>query len=48
MTVQERILALRLLEKAERNPRYAQQIGLDISMRHIRSGNTKERGKGHV
>lgn len=32
MTVRERILALRLLEKQERNPEYAKQIGIQVSI----------------
>lgn len=32
MTVRERILALRLLEKQERNPEYAKRIGIQVSM----------------
>ena len=32
MTPRERILALRLLEKQERNPEYARRIGIQASM----------------
>ena len=32
MTTRERILALRLLEKQERNPEYARRIGIQVSM----------------
>lgn len=32
MTVRQRILALRLLEKQERNPEYAKRIGIQVSM----------------
>lgn len=32
MTVRERILALRLLEKQECNPEYAKRIGIQVSM----------------
>lgn len=32
MTARERILAIRLLEKQERNPEYAKQIGIQVSM----------------
>ena len=32
MTVRERILALRLLEKQEQNPDYAQRIGIQVNM----------------
>lgn len=30
MTARERILAIRLLEKQERNPEYAKQIGIQV------------------
>ena len=32
MTVRGRILAIKLLEKQERNPEYARQIGIQVSM----------------
>ena len=32
MTVRQRILALRLLEKQERNPEFAKRIGIQVSM----------------
>ena len=32
MTVRQRILALRLLEKQERNPKYAKRIGIQVSV----------------
>ena len=32
MTARERILALRLLEKQEKNPAYAKQIGVQVSI----------------
>ena len=32
MTARERILAIKLLEKQERNPEYARQIGIQVSM----------------
>lgn len=32
MTARERILAIKLLEKQERNPEYAKQIGIQVSM----------------
>ena len=31
-TTRERILAIKLLEKQERNPEYAKQIGIQVSM----------------
>ena len=32
MTVRERILALKLREKQERNPEYAKRIGIQVDM----------------
>ena len=32
MTARERILALKLLEKQERNPEYAKRIGIQVNM----------------
>lgn len=32
MTTRERILAIKLLEKQERNPEYAKQIGIQVRM----------------
>ena len=32
MTTRERILALKLLEKQERKPEYAERIGIQVSM----------------
>ena len=32
MTVRERILAIKLLEKQEHNPEYAQEIGIQVRM----------------
>ena len=32
MTAKERILAIKLLEKQKRNPEYAKQIGIQVSM----------------
>lgn len=32
MTARERILALRLLEKQERSPEYAERIGIQVRM----------------
>lgn len=33
MTTRERILALRLLEKQERDPEYAKRIGIQVKMK---------------
>ena len=33
MTVRERILALRLLEKQKKNPEYAKKIGLEVKVK---------------
>ena len=32
MTARERILAIKLLEKQERKPEYAERIGIQVSM----------------
>ena len=32
MTVRGRLLAIKLLEKQERNPEYARRIGIQVSM----------------
>lgn len=32
MTARERILAIKLLKKQERNPEYAKRIGIQVSM----------------
>ena len=32
MTTRERILAIKLLEKQERNPEYVRRIGIQVSM----------------
>lgn len=32
MTARERILAIKLLEKQERRPEYAERIGIQVSM----------------
>jgi len=42
MTVRERILALRLLEKQEQNPTYAQRIGLNVTIVQQSTTQTKE------
>ena len=33
MTVRQRILALRLLEKQQKNPEYAKQLGIEVKMK---------------
>ena len=33
MSVRERILALRLLEKQEKNPEYVEQLGVRVSLK---------------
>lgn len=40
MTAKERILALRLLEKQERCPEYANRIGIQVNI--IRKGSQKQ------
>lgn len=32
MTVRERILAIKLMERQERKPKYAERIGIQVSM----------------
>lgn len=43
MTARERILALKLLEKQERNPRYTEGIGVRVQMVKKDSENKEER-----
>lgn len=46
MTVQERMLTLRLIEKQTRNPVYMKQLGVSIKIEHKAvSYNHKEGGK---
>ena len=45
MTARERILALRLMEKAARNPGYTNHIGVSATMRTADSENKKRRKK---
>lgn len=46
MTIQERILALRLLKKQEEKPQYLHQLGISIYMEHrAPSGSEKEETK---
>ena len=42
MTVRERILAIRLLEKQEQNPAYAKRIGLNVTIVQQTSTQKKE------
>ena len=35
MTVRERVLALRLLEKQKKNPKLAKQVGISIRIKEI-------------
>jgi len=41
MTARERILALRLLEKQEKNPEYAQRIGIQVAIKKNESAHAK-------
>lgn len=41
MTARERILAIRLLEKQEKNPEYTQRIGIQVAMKKNESAHTK-------
>jgi hypothetical protein len=43
MTVRERILAIRLLEKQEQNPEYAEGIGIQVTMIPKDSAKMEER-----
>jgi len=43
MTARERILSIRLLEKREKNPEYAQRIGIQVSMTNQDPKKTEER-----
>ena len=37
MTARERLLAIKLLEKQEKNPEYAQRIGVQVIMKKTES-----------
>lgn len=41
MSVRERILALRLLEKQKKNPKIAKQIGIEVKMTEKTKRKTK-------
>lgn len=41
MTVRERLLAIRLLEKQEKNPEYAQRIGIQVAIKKNESAHAK-------
>jgi len=45
MTVQERILALRLMEREERNPDRMKQLGISVQMERRPPFYQKEKGK---
>lgn len=42
MTVKERVLALKILEKQEKNPEYAEQIGVAVKVIVKSQGKQKE------
>ena len=44
MTVRERMLALRLMEKEEKNPEYAKKIGMHVSFEE-RGARLNEEGR---
>ena len=44
MTARERILAIRLLEKQEKNPEFAKRIGLQVEM--VKREPSAEEAKG--
>ena len=48
MTVRERILALRLMEKEEKNPEYAKKIGMHVSIEEKETHLNEERRKNNV
>ena len=41
MSVRERILALRLLEKQEKNPTTAKEIGIEVEMKEQQQPNSQ-------
>ena len=43
MTARERILALKLLEKQERNPEYVKRIGIQVSVAEKDPKKTKDK-----
>lgn len=43
MSVRERILAIRLLEKQEKQPEYTKQIGVQVSMTNFRTERIEEK-----
>lgn len=43
MTARERIIAIKLIESAERQPEYARQIGVRIQMRKTDSKNKEKK-----
>lgn len=45
MTVRERMLALRLIEKEEKNPEYAKQIGMHVYMKAVADMDDKKEEK---
>ena len=48
MTVRERMLVLHLAEKLEKNPQYADKIGVRILNRETASGEKKVRNSNDV
>lgn len=43
MTARERILAIRLLEKQEKQPEYAKRIGIQVQMKKTDSRNKEKK-----
>ena len=43
MSVRERILTIRLLEKQEKRPEYTKQIGVQVSMINFRTERIEEK-----
>ena len=46
MTVRERILAIRLLEKQERNPEYTSKVGIQVDM--VQRDRSQESQSNHL
>lgn len=45
MSVKARIISLRLLEKAQNNPEYMQQIGVETTMKRTAGAEEEQHGK---
>ena len=47
MTVRERVLAIRLLERKEKDPAYLRRLGVHVTMKKVESTDT-ERSKKRI